>query len=203
MLVELAVTGLLREGNGEHAEKIKRLLEVKDGSEQEIFGICAQLYSMSSFIYREMNEVMRSDGDEQQTAFVKTKVPTVGPFAYLLWKLLPRRTQTITVYRGVKLSNEQIQQYENSRKAKDWCMFPAFTSTSQNREKAQDFGSEETAQGFRHVLFEIDIHERGADIRNYSDFEHEDEVLLPPMFMFAVISCEEVDNQWIIHLNGY
>ncbi|CAF1302136.1 unnamed protein product, partial [Rotaria sordida] len=110
---------------------------------------------------------------------------------------LPAAAKNTTVYCGVNLSSEQIEQYrritslpEANRKCGQLC---AFTSTSRNKEKAQEFGN---------VLFVIEIAEAdGCDVSLYSEFD-EEEHLLEPHFYFSIKSYlfDNTINKWIIIL---
>ncbi|CAF1107407.1 unnamed protein product [Didymodactylos carnosus] len=201
ILVEKAAEGLISEGKkvGKQREAewmAQELLNVKDKKKEEVYPVCVRLYTMESFLYKKMNETMRSVGDEKHIDFLQSKVPTFGPFAYLLYKLLVYDKKWWTVYRGAQLSDDMIEQYKDS--IGKYRAFPAFTSTSRSRAKAEQFGN---------VLFEIQARNVGADVSSYSVYPNEEEVLLPPYFNFCVRSCSLLfdrnkrQNKWIICLD--
>ena len=196
-LLEKAAEGLFIEGRamGQQQEAqwmAKQLLNIKLGTKEEIYAVCVRLYSMESFLYKRLNEIMRLDGDEQHTQLLKSKASTLGPFAVLLNSLMPNDEKRMTVYRGAQLSSEMIEHLK--RAVGGWNTFPAFTSTSRNRQKAEAFGN---------VLFEIEIR-LVNDISQYSQYPDEEEVLIYPTFCFDVQSLRFDDgkNKWIIQLRS-
>ncbi|CAF3239174.1 unnamed protein product [Rotaria sp. Silwood2] len=209
MLVEKAIEGLVIEGKKVGKEKegqwmAEQLLKVKDKIRYEVAKCCARLYCMESFLYKKMNEIMRLGPDEKYQALWQSKLPTFGPFACLLFNLqrdlsVPAAITTKTVYRGANFSPEQIEEYQritNVAKAdRSYGQFPAFTSTSRNRRKAQEFGN---------VLFVIEVSEvDGCDFSLYSEFD-EEEHLLAPHFYFSIESClfDNKINKWVITLRS-
>jgi hypothetical protein len=199
MLVEKAAEGIIIEGKlvgkQKEAEWIaEQLLKVKDGTSDEIWECCVHLYTMESFLYKKMNEYMRLAGDKQYAEVWKSKVLTFGPFAYLLATLVgPSEYTKMTVYRGANLSDDLIDKYRNNLDA--YLTFPAFTSTSRNRQKAEQFGN---------VLFVISTTSLdGSDVSSYFDYPDEEEILLKNDFAFYIRSCTFDANKkkWIIQIS--
>jgi hypothetical protein len=172
----------------------EQLLKVKDGTSEEIWQCCAHLYTMESFLYKKMNEYMRLVGDKQHEQLWKSKVLTFGPFAHLLGAFMTSKKYTkMTVYCGANLSDDLIDKYRNNLDA--YLTFPEFTSTSRNREKAEQFGN---------VLFIISISSLdGTDVSSYSDYPDEEEILLRNDFAFYIRSCTFDANKqkWIIEIS--
>ncbi|CAF3882448.1 unnamed protein product [Rotaria sp. Silwood1] len=198
VLAESAAEGLITEGKQVGRQKegewmAEQLLNVIDGTEQEIWEVCTHLYTMESFLYKKMNEIMRLMGDKQHAQLVQTKALTFGPFAYILEKFNHSRTGLLTVYRGAQLSDDMIEQYRKITGTNEIRTFPAYTSTSRSREKAEQFGN---------VLFEIQIESDGLDIAKHSAYPDEEEVLLQRDFGFHIRQCafDSVKKKWIIHL---
>jgi hypothetical protein len=208
MMVEKAAEGLIIEGKKIGKQKegewmARQLLCAKHETQKVIWERCAQLYCMESFLYKKMNEIMRLVGEKEHEALWKSKVPTFGPFAFLLSILKKNRkelSKSIIVYRGANLSDEHIDKYKNAHM---WLTdtyetsitynFPAFTSTSRNRSKAEQFGN---------VLFIIKLNQDdGCDVSTYSDYD-EEEVLLHPNFTYCIKSCtfDSTKQKWIINL---
>ncbi|CAM4988751.1 unnamed protein product [Rotaria socialis] len=165
MLVEKAAEGILSEAKKVGKEKegqwmAEQLLKTKSKSRYEVAKCCARLYCMESFLYKKMNEIMRLGTDEKYQALWQTTI------------------QTKTVYRGANFSPEQIKEYQRitnySKADRNYGQFPAFTSTSRNREKAQQF-----------------------------EFD-EEEHLLAPHFYFSIESClfDNEINKWVIALRS-
>ena len=72
--------------------------------------------------------------------------------------------------------------------------FPAYTSTSRSRNKAEQVGN---------VLFVIDTSSvKGIDVAPYSDYPEEEETLLKFDFAFHIRSCtlEANKKKWIIEI---
>lgn len=202
-MVEKAAEGIIVEakkvGKAKEGEWMaEQLLKVKKQSRQQLWQCCARLYTMESFLYKKLNEVMRlvDDGNKDHETIWQSKVDTLGPFALLLYELGNQNIKKtyITVYRGANLSNELIEQYRTAAKEFYIPAFPSFTSTSRNQTKAEKFGN---------VLFVIDIRQSdGRDVASYSKYPHEEEILINPNFYFYIHSCafDETKQKWIIHL---
>jgi hypothetical protein len=145
-----------------------------------------------------MNEWMRLVDEKEQETIWKNKVPTFGPFACLLY--IPScgdKKKIIYVYRGAQLSDDLIQYYlEKSSQPGERFLFPAYTSTSRNQMKAEQFGN---------VLFVIQISDYDSyNVSPYSSYD-EEEQLIKPSFTFYIRSCnfDKEKYKWIIHLKSY
>ncbi len=93
------------------------------------------------------------------------------------------------------MSDYLIQQYRQNIGA--YCTFPAFTSVSRNRAKAEPFGS---------VLFIIYANSiSGNDMAPYSDYADEEEMLLNADFASYIRSCTfgKTKNKWIINVSSW
>jgi hypothetical protein len=204
-IVQKAADGILAEGTKEGKKReaewlAQQLLDVIDGTAVEVWQVCARLYTMESFLYKKLNECMRVEGDEDEEhdQLWKSKVATFGPFSLLLYYLGEYTRGEMTVYRGCNLNDDLIQQFRQKmvNNPRDTPVFPAFTSTSKNRNKAERFGN---------VLFVIDIDRRydGSDVSSYSRY-NEEEYLLAPYFAFSIRSCRFIENtnKWVIHLRS-
>jgi hypothetical protein len=200
-MVQKAAEGILIEGKkmGKQCEAqwlAQQLLNVIDGTAEEVWRVCVRLYTMESFLYKKLNECMRLEGDEEYGQLWKSKVATFGPFSLLLYYLGEYTSGEMTVYRGCNMNDDLIQQYRQKMLTDplDMVVFPAFTSTSKNRNKAEQFGN---------VLFLIDIDRRydGSDVSPYSEY-NEEEYLLAPYFAFSIQSCKFIQNKWVIHLRS-
>lgn len=202
-MVEKAAEGIVIEGKKVGKKRqgewlAQQLLNVIDGTAEEVWRVCARLYTMQSFLYEKLNECMRLEGDEEHEQLWKSKVPTFGPFSLLLYYLGEYAVGNMTVYRGCYLSDDLIQQFRQqlANDPKTEIVFPAFTSTSRNRDKAEMFGNVL-------LIIEVDRHYDGCDVSPYSKY-NEEEYLLAPYFMFWIRSCDfdEIENKWIIHLQS-
>jgi hypothetical protein len=203
MMVEKAAEGISIEAKKEGKQNVgewmaEQLTSTKKRSRQQIWKCCARLYSMESFLYKKLNEVMRlvDDGNEEHEGLWQSKVLTFGPFSLLLYELGDDNIgqSCMTVNRGANLPDAVVEQYRVAAQAFYICAFPSFTSTSRNRARAERFGN---------VLFVVDIRQSdGRDISSYSNYPHEEEVLLNPNFNFYIRSLvfDEIKSKWIIHL---
>ena len=202
-LVEKAVEGLIIEGKKVSRQKeaewlAQQLLSVRDATRQNVWECCARLYCMQSFLYIKMNEWMRLVDEKEEEILWNSKVSTFGPFACLLYGPTGTdREKTLHVYRGVYLPDNLIQCYrQEASKSNKLFLFPAYTSTSRNQLKAEQFGN---------VLFVIQLSDYDSyDVSPYSCFD-EEEQLIKPSFSFYIQSCnfDEQKHKWIIHLKSY
>lgn len=201
LLITKAAEGIVTEGKllgkQKEAEWIaKQLLDVIDDDAQKIWRCCAHLYTMESFLYKKMNEYMRLCGDPQSKSLWKSKMETFGPFAYIL-RMFGNTTvySKFYVYRGANLSDDLIVQFQNN--IGTYLMFPAFTSTSRNRAKAEQFGN---------ALFVIHASSTdGKDVASLSDYPDEEETLLSADFAFYIRSCtyDHAKKKWIINISSW
>ncbi|CAF2144753.1 unnamed protein product [Rotaria magnacalcarata] len=186
ILVEKAVLGIIEEGKQigkqQEAEKLAKLLgEKKDKGMKEVWKCCAYIYSLESFLYKKLNEVMRLIGDDEQEQVWRSKVHTLGPFCLLLWDdpfNTVMKTEKI-LYRGANLTNQQIATYEEMAACpEEHRSFQAFTSCSRNREKAEQFGN---TLFIMEILFTFIM-----DISELSEYPDEEEELITPGVCFNV-----------------
>lgn len=204
ILVEKAARGIIEEGKQikkeREAEKLANLLrEKKDKGMEEVWKCCAYLYSLESFLYKNLNAVMRLTGSKEpeHEQVWRIKIRTLGPFSLLLWDdPHNKRVQTErTLYRGADLKPEQIAIYEDMAKnSNEYRSFQAFTSCSRDREKAEGFGN---------TLFIMNIEFAFmADLSPLSEYSEEEEELLAPGICFCVekIETDPETKKHLIHL---
>ncbi|CAF2822010.1 unnamed protein product [Rotaria sp. Silwood2] len=186
MLVDKAAEGIIKEGEYIRKEKEAKelanmLKEEKNQGIEEVWKCCAYIYSLESFIYKTLNAAMRLVGDKDHENVWRSKVRTLGPFCLLLWDdPFNKEAKTKkTLYRGAKLTGEQIAKYEEMAKdSKMYGSFQAFTSCSRNRKKAEKFGN---------TLFIMEIVVAfTADLANLSEYPNEEEELIAPGVSFWV-----------------
>ena len=199
-VIKKAAEGIIIEGKlvGKQKEAewlAQQLLNVKDGTDQEVWECCVHLYTMESFLYKKMNEYMRLCGDPNKIGLWKSKMATFAPFAYLLQSYCYRNTgDNMYVYRGANLSDDLIEQYRQNIGV--YLTFPAFTSTSRNRAKAEQFGN---------VLFVIQARTNcGNNVASLSDYPDEEETLLTSDFAFYIRSCtfDQTKKKWVINISS-
>jgi hypothetical protein len=149
---------------------------------------------------------MRLIGDKDHENVWRSKLETLGPFAFLLFYFvsfenLNHRTSR-TVYRGAQLSNEMIAQYRRAAQSNDSRRsFQAFTSCTRNRTKAEQFGN---------VLFVINPERRisyrtlNMDISFLSAYPDEEEILIRPGRAFKIerVEFDQTKNKHIIYLTS-
>ncbi|CAF3101758.1 unnamed protein product [Rotaria sp. Silwood2] len=204
MMVEKAAEGLIIEGTtvGKPREAewlAEQLRQEMNSSQQKVWACCARLYSKDSFLYRQMNEIMRlvDDDDQEHEKLWKSKIISLGPFAWLLYWMREKDDlcSTLVVYRGATLPDDVIAKFKEANQNNLYC-FQAFTSTTRSWQIADIFGG--------NVIFIINISaEDGIDIQHYSNFQDEEEILLAASFDFKIKSCEKVGDKWEIHLISF
>ncbi|CAF4816946.1 unnamed protein product, partial [Rotaria sp. Silwood2] len=100
-----------------------------------------------------------------------------------------------TLYRGAELKPQQIATYEKMAKDSDKCgSFQAFSSCSQNSEKAEEFGN---------TLFIMKLDGAfTADLRESSEYPNEEEELITPGVCFSVkkVEFDRKTNKHVIYL---
>ena len=160
---------------------------------------CVFLYTKESFLYKLINRVLR---EPASTTYDSLK--TLGPFCYLLRRYLYqiRTTNLSSVYRGFNLSDDQRKEF-----IKDYwelLHLTSFTSTSSNREKAEQFGNTILIidLNVKHVMKYYGKITCGADITNLSDFPDEQEFLIWPgtSFHFVDYEYDSVKEKHLIYL---
>ncbi|CAF2974955.1 unnamed protein product [Rotaria sp. Silwood2] len=208
-MVEKAILGILHEGKlaGKQCEAkwiIQQLEKVKDQTKKEIGECCIYLYSLESFLYKILNHTMRLIGNKNHENVWRSKIETLGPFAFLLYYYLSyenlnHRTSTI-VYRGAQLTDEMIAEYQYVTRSKDSRRsFQTFTSCSRNRAKAEQFGN---------TLFVLKAETRTSyrtlnmDISSLSAYPEEEEVLIRPGRSFKIerVEFEKTKKKHVIYL---
>jgi hypothetical protein len=202
ILVEKAAAGIIEEGKqiGKQceAEKLAKMLrEQKCKGMEDVWRCCAYLYSLESFLYKNLNAAMRLIGDKEHEQVWRSKIRTLGPFCLLLWDdpVNKKMKQNTTLYRGAKLEPEHIASYEDMAKnPNEYRSFQSFTSCSRNRGKAEKFGN---------TLFIMDVKSAFiADISQLSEYSVEEEELLTPGISFSVqrVELDRKTKKYLIHL---
>jgi hypothetical protein len=206
MVVEKAALGIIETGNevGKPvlaAKLAKLLLEKKDAAMEDVWKCCAFLYSMESFLYKKLNEIMRLIGDEEHEQEWRNKVHTLGPFCLLLWDnpFEQKTTKRGTIlYRGANLTDDLISSFQDDCSKTDKKpvrSFQSFTSCSRNQAKADQFGN---------VLFIMEVkHAFTVDLKPFSNYPSEEEELLSPGICFIVdsVKCDPDKNKHMINLS--
>ena len=202
ILVEKAAQGITEEGKQigkqREAEKLANMLrEAKNQGIKKVWQRCVYLYSLESFLYKKINEMMQLIGDEEHENIWRSKFPTLGPFCLLLWDDpfdTKMKTKT-TLYRGANLSEEQLATYEKmATNPKEYRSFQAFTSCSRNRKKVNKIGN---------TLFIMNILSAFiADISALSEYPDEEEELVIPGVCFNVqgVEFDKKAKKYLIYL---
>jgi hypothetical protein len=202
MLVDKAALGIIEEGTQigrrYEAEKLANLLrQQKDKDFEEVWKCCAYLYSLISFLYKNLNEAMRWIGTKEHEQDWRSKIRTLGPFCLLLWDdPINKKVKTdTTLYRGTNLKPEDIAIYEDLAKhPNEYRSFQAFTSCSRNRAAAEMFGN---------TLFIMKVLSAFiSDISSVSQYKEEEEELVTPGVCFRVqdVRVVQVDPETKKHL---
>jgi hypothetical protein len=192
IIVEKAALGIIEEGKKVgrqcEGEKLAKMLrKTRDAGMKEVWKCCAYLYSMESFLYKKLNEIMRLIGDEEHEQEWRNNVRTLGPFCLLLWDnpFEYKTTERGTIlYRGANLTDDLISSFKDdcSKDDKPVRSFQSFTSCSRNQAKAEKFGN---------VLFIMEVkHAFTVDLKPFSKYPNEEEELLSPGICFTVDSVK-------------
>lgn len=209
-IVELAALGIVAEGalHGKKCEAkwmAEQLIRLKQGTLDQIGECCAHFYTMESFLCQKLNETMRLVADEEHERIWRSKLETFGPFAIILEQYINSETtyKPLVVYRGAVLNDDMIRSYRewNKRKLDPSAenmmrpSFPAFTSCSRNREKAEAFGN---------VLFIIELlFKRSIDVSKISNYPDEEEELIKPGVVFIIENVEQdpETDKYLVYLS--
>jgi hypothetical protein len=203
MIVEKAALGIIEEGKKirkqcEGEQMAKLLIEKKDKGIKEVWKCCAYLYSLTSFLFKTLNETMRFIGSEDHEQVWRSKSRTLGPFCLLLWDdpFNDKLHREMTLYRGANLTDEQIATYiDCSQRPMEYRSFQAFTSCSRNRAVAEMYSG--------NVLFIMEVlYAFTADLSPFSQYRDEEEELVTPGVCFSVQSMEfdENTNKHLIYM---
>jgi len=197
MIVEQAALGIIEEGKKtgkqcEAEQMAKKLREKKDLGMKEVWRCCAHLYTLESFLYKKLNEIMRLIGSKQHEQIWRSKISTLGPFCLLLWdnpfdsKIIKPGTE---LFRGADLPDHLITTFNEdcSKDKRPWHTFQAFTSCSRNRKVAERFGNVLFIMKTR-VAFTVDL----SSLSVYPD---EKEELLFPGVSFTIDQMEFDNNK--------
>jgi hypothetical protein len=206
MVVKRAALGIIEEGKKlgkqrEAEEMAKHLMEKKNAGMKEVWKCCAYLYSLESFLYKKLNEIMRLIGSEEHEQVWRDKVRTLGPFCLLLWDnpFNSKITKPGTIlYRGSTLPDNLIASFKDdcSKYPKPWRSFQAFTSCTRNRSVAEQFKN-------ANVLFIMEVQIAfTVDLSPLSKYSHEEEELLFPGVSFTIdrVEYDENKNKHLIYL---
>jgi hypothetical protein len=205
MVVEEAARGIVEEakliGKQCEGEKLaKILLEKKQAGIKEVWKCCAYLYSLESFLYKRLNEIMRLIGSEEHEQDWRNKVRTLGPFCLLLWDNPFDNNPTVRgtiLYRGANFTDVLISSLQDdcSKSNKPIRSFQSFISCSRNRAKAEPFGN---------VLFIMEVkHAFTVNLQPFSKYPAEEEELLYPGVCFTVdrIEFDKHQNKHMINIS--
>ncbi|CAF1108876.1 unnamed protein product [Didymodactylos carnosus] len=159
-------------------------------------------YTRQSFVYKLINKALRTEDIEQLYIFRFFIADLCSSLAQEYKKMREREKGVLRVYRGVKLSNEEVEKLkENEGKL---ISMNGFLSTSRLSSVAQNFASKSTKRRDAVVvLFEIeyDFNELNdhdivcADVAKFSDYPEEQEVLfdLGATFKIQSVNREKPD----------
>ncbi len=204
MIVEKAALGMIEEGKKlgkqREAENLaEKLMGKKEAGMKEVWKCCAYLYSLECFLYKKLNEIMRSIGSEEHEEVWRSKVRTFGPYCLLLWDnpFNSNITEPGTIlYRGARLSDDLIASFKDDSLigSNRLHSFQAFTSCSRNRSMAETFGNVLFIMKTR-IAFTVDL-------SKYSDYSKEEEELLLPGVCFTIdrLEFDKDKNKHLIYL---
>lgn len=203
MIVEKAAVGIIEEGKKIGQKRVgeriaQELFENKDNGMKEVWKCCARLYTTDSFLFRKLNETMRLIGSNEHEHVWRSRIPSLGLFALLLWddpSHIKPKTRNELLYRGVTLDNAQIATYKECLAHPDeYRSFQAFTSCSRNRVIAEMLGN---------VLFIMEVNcAFTSDLQPCSLMDAEEEELVTPGVGLTVqrVEFDQQTNKHFIYL---
>lgn len=185
-------------GKSIEANYIAEELERAAKNDSSMIGFqCIHQYTRSSFLSTSVNKFLCNNDS--------SKLENLGPYLKLLlvhFKEYPIRSNELTVYRGVNLSSEDLDAYQQAvgRGTFRWY---CFTSTSKSRKVAEFYDT--------NALMIINLNKRypndsrAVDIAVLSQFLEEEEVLLRADVEFRVKKVElgEEQTKHLINIQAY
>lgn len=206
MIVEKAALGIFEEGKQigkqrEAHEIAKWLMKKKTGGMEEVWKCCAYLYSLESFLYKILNQIMQLIGSKDQEEAWRSKVSTLGPFCLLLWdNPFDRKmaTQGKILYRGAQLSDNFINAFKADclKDPRPIHSFQPFISCTRNPNLIEHCANV-------NALFIMELHVAfTADLSKISEYPHEEEELLFPGVSFTInkVEFDKKKNKQLIYL---
>ncbi|CAF3622495.1 unnamed protein product [Adineta steineri] len=186
----------------------KQLKEIDDFENNYQSNSAIQWYANKSFVYKLISKALRSEDINQLYNFRFFLRDLTKNLAREHHKLIESPEKTLTVYRGMRLSYEELNKFkENQGKI---ISTDGYLCTTRRRDKALAFATKPTEySNILPIVFEIqcDIQQLGnqiifADIAEFSEHSSEREVLFDLDSGFRLESVEQDDDQvWIIKMN--
>ncbi|CAF1530548.1 unnamed protein product [Adineta ricciae] len=168
------------------AQNAKGVYDILDG----IGRTCIRLYTSSTFWYKSITSALWDPHTITEEQFI-----ILGAFCYLLQtymknlskKNIPTNT-ILTVYRGIDLTDTQVEQFKQKT---SYFMFTSFTSTSVKREVADMFGNTLLVMDLNTMNIHGDkLIDVGTFIGGDSQIPDEEEFLMWPLSIFHVTRYE-------------
>jgi tetratricopeptide (TPR) repeat protein len=187
-----------------NSKELKRIDEFDQNYRSEL---AIQWFSKKSFIYKLINKALRTKDINQLYHFQFFINDLSKNIDREHQKIVQSTENIVNVYRGVKLSSQQINQFkENQGKI---ISTNGYLFTSRIREKALAFATKPTEDSnVLPVLFEIECHVQQlgnkilfANIAEFSDHPDEKEVLFDLGNAFRLESVEQDGQVWLIKMN--
>ncbi|CAF1180033.1 unnamed protein product, partial [Didymodactylos carnosus] len=154
-------------------------------------------YTRQCFIYRLVNKALRTEDIELLYTFrfyIKDLCERLAREHEIL-RQIQRHEQVITLYRGLKLTRDELEKFQTN--IGKLISTNGYLSTSRNRNMALQFASKisKRSNGIQPVLFEISADTRlndciFADVTAYSIFSEEEEVLFDLGSTFKILSVQ-------------
>ncbi|CAF3181105.1 unnamed protein product [Rotaria sp. Silwood2] len=166
-------------------------------------------YMKETFVYRFINKTLRKQ-DVDLMYQIRFYIMDLSEQLELKFKeLKEKQKDVLKLYRGAKLSQDEVANYQNS--IGNSISNSSYLSTSSERSVAYGFATKSAkSEGFVRALFEylVDlnvVHEIVvADVREYSAFPEEAECIVDFGALFQIDSCEYnvAEDLWHIKLHA-
>ena len=165
-------------------------------------------YSKQSFVYKMVNKALRTEDIDQLHIFRFFIGDLSENLAREHRKIVVSNERILNVYRGMKLSNEELDKLKKNKEK--LISTNSYFSTSRRRSEALIFATKPTKRSdAMPVLFEIecDIQALGesvifADIANFSSYPDEEEVLFDLGATFRIDSVQNETQVWLIKMKA-
>jgi hypothetical protein len=175
----------------------EEIMLIKD--ELTFFQIIVRLYTTEGFLYKRLNEYLRSGLKDNYELIKYYYVSLLASFKYFSKETIQKfsnTTEDLIVYRGSLFFENELEEYEKNLNTHTLRIFSEFLSTTSNIKQVHNFfhkDDKSVKQFFWIIRIPVDLIKlepyNFCDISNVSVFKQEKEVLLKSG---AIISIDEI-----------
>lgn len=186
-------------------EEIEKIL-LFDSDLKDLYMVMIRSYTLQTFLYQQINNLLRNEDWENIVDLLPYIIYLLISCYHLSYHDSAKIDKGLTtVYRGTRLSPEQILVYESFKETPfSW---NSFTSTSKDPNISKLFSGGNADDGLQQVLFIIELKNVGGDgehpfssISKFSVEPDEEEVIITPGALYIFKDKYIKDNYYCIHL---